>query len=567
MTERRSLLGEQLLKNGLITQQQLDEALAYQANHSRSNGAKLKLGAALVRLGFCTDEDIALAMSQNTGYSLMSLSNHKVDMVAASLISTELAFRYKALPIGFQEGALLVAMQNPNDILAIDDLTLVTGRKIIPIVVSDEELRAVLEQMRNGGNLTESIKESDTAPEDEIESFTDNSMDSVEKPAVILASQIINTAIRHGASDIHIEPQENFMRVRYRVDGVLHEIMQQPRSLHASVVSRIKVLSDMDIAERRIPQDGRATVKVEGKVIDIRVASLPSAYGERITMRLLNRSSNVITVEQLGFSATDEERYHATIKLPYGFLLVTGPTGSGKSTTLYASLARLNSADKNIITLEDPIERRMQGLNQVQMNEKAGMTFASGLRSILRSDPDIIMIGEIRDHETAKIAVESALTGHFVLSTLHTNDAASAVTRLGEMGVANFLTASSLVGVVAQRLVRVLCPRCKEEYILSRNELLREFPDFPILEGENQVALYKPKGCLSCNNTGYKGRRGIYEFLTVSDEIKRLILENANDREIRAAAIKEGMTTMRQDGLWKVKAGLTSLEELLRVVM
>ena len=566
MAANRSYLGEQLIKNGTITQEQLEEALAYQANHPRSSGERPKLGTVLVRLGLCTDEDIAVAMSQNTGYSLMSLNNHPVDMVAASLISSELAQRYKALPIGFQEGNLLVAMQNPNDLLAIDDLALVTGRKIIPIVVSDDELRAVMDQMNTGGGVTEQVAEEESG-EEEYKSLLDSDTDATEKPAVVLTGQIINNAIRYGASDIHVEPQENHMRVRYRVDGVLHEVMQQPRSLFPSVSSRIKVMSDMDIAERRIPQDGRATVKVDGRVFDIRVASLPSVYGEKITMRLLNRSGGQITIDQLGFPPKDKERFLSTIGLPYGFLLVTGPTGSGKSTTLYASLGHLNSIDKNIITLEDPVERRMDGLNQVQMNSKAGMSFASGLRSILRSDPDIIMIGEIRDYETAKIATESALTGHFVLSTLHTNDAASAVTRLGEMGVENFLTASALVGVVGQRLVRMLCPRCREEYTMPREELLARFPDFPVKRDETEVTLYRAKGCLSCNNTGYKGRRGVYEFLSVTDKIRHLILEKASDRIIHETAVSEGMTTMRRDGFFKARAGLTSLEEVLRVIV
>ena len=326
-------------------------------------------------------------------------------------------------------------------------------------------------------------------------------------------------------------------------------------------------MGGMDIAERRIPQDGRITLKIEDITVDIRVASLPSAYGEKLTLRLLNRSSKMITLEELGFPEVQLKRYNEVMHLPYGFILITGPTGSGKSTTLYATLAEINTPSKNIITLEDPIERRMAGLNQIQMNSKAGMTFASGLRSILRSDPDIIMVGEIRDHETAKIAVESALTGHLVFSTLHTNDAPGAVTRLGEMGVEAFLTASSLVGVVAQRLMRIICPSCRKSYTLSREEILQIAPDFPLQPHEDSVTLYKAVGCLSCNNTGYRGRVGVYEFLRVTEKMQKLILNNASTNDIRGMAIHEGMTTLRMDGLQKVKKGLSSLEELLRVVV
>ncbi len=559
MEKAKLNMGERLLYNNIITQIQLSEALDYQKKQLKENGQHLKLGTILVKMGFCTDEDIAYALSQNTGYQLMSLNKKEVDMSAANLISPEIASKYRALPIGFENGKLLVAMERPDDLFTMDDLRLITGYDIKPIVVSDDELKAVLERFCN---ISRAIETEDS---DEEETEEQVIVDDNDQPAVILATQVINAAVRAGASDIHVEPLEKYFRVRYRIDGVLHEMMQQPSSLFPSLVSRIKIISNIDIAERRIPQDGRATVKVDGNVVDIRVATLPSAYGERITMRLLSRSNHVITIEELGFPQVDYNRFMHTISLPYGFLLVTGPTGSGKSTTLYASLAQLNSIEKNIITLEDPIERRMEGLNQVQMNEKAGMTFASGLRSILRSDPDIVMIGEIRDKETAKIAVEAALTGHFVLSTLHTNDASSAVTRLGEMGVDNFLTASSLVGVIAQRLVRKLCPRCKEAYTITKEEMAKVHPEFPMQE--ESLTLYRSKGCLSCNNTGYKGRCGTYEFLLVSQEIRDLILKNASDGEIKNVAISQGMTTLRDDGYDKVRNGITSIEEVLRVIV
>ncbi len=554
-------LGKRLIENNIITEQQLEEALQIQKEKSK-DGAKVKLGEVLVQMNLCTAEDIAMAMSQNTGYEMMTLNKNPVDMNAANLITPEMARKYNAVPIGFENGKLLVAMQNPNDLLTIDDLSLITGHEIKPVVVMDDELKSVITHFEN---RTVALKSEEVDDDEEIAALSSDS--SLDKPAVILASKIINSAIRVGASDIHIEPQERCVRVRTRIDGVLHEVMQQPTSMQAALITRIKVMANMDIAERRVPQDGRATVKVDNKIVDIRVATLPSAYGEKITMRLIPRTGSVVTMEKLGLPPVEHKRVMHSIKLPYGFLLVTGPTGSGKSTTLYAFLSELNQIDKNIITLEDPIEKRVDGLNQIQMNAKAGMTFASGLRSILRSDPDIIMVGEVRDTETAKIVVESALTGHFVLSTLHTNDAASAVTRLSEMGVENFLTASSLVGVIAQRLARVLCPRCKEAIKISREEMLKSIPDYPFEDGEEFANIYKAKGCISCNHTGYTGRQGVYEFLPITEEIQKLILSNASNHEIKRVAMEQGMVTLRGNALKKVKAGITSLEEMLRVVV
>lgn len=556
-------LGEQLIKMETVTQDQIKHALEVQAQ-KRKNGQSLKLGQVLISLGYCTEEDIGRAIAKKSGFNFMSINNTGVDMACATLITPEVANKYKLLPICVKDNKLMVAMNNPNDIIAIDDIEIMTGYEVEPVVVSDKELNAVLEQFTNMSKNVESQSE-DAVDEAAAATVEDDLIN--EKPAVLLINQVLNHAIRAGASDVHIEPQEKFTRVRFRIDGVLHEIMQQPLKLHPLLSSRIKVMGGMDIAERRIPQDGRITLKIEDKTVDIRVASLPSAYGEKLTLRLLNRSSKMITLEELGFPEVQLKRYNEVMHLPYGFILITGPTGSGKSTTLYATLAEINTIDKNIITLEDPIERRMAGLNQIQMNSKAGMTFASGLRSILRSDPDIIMVGEIRDHETAKISVESALTGHLVFSTLHTNDAPGAVTRLGEMGVEAFLTASSLAGVVAQRLMRIICPSCRKSYTLSREEVLQIVPDFPLNPDEDHVTLYKAVGCLSCNNTGYRGRVGVYEFLRVTEKMQKLILNNASTNDIRGMAIHEGMTTLRMDGLQKVKKGLSSLEELLRVVV
>jgi len=553
---------------GIITEQQLSKALQVQEQKKQA-GQKPMLGQTLIELGFCTEEHIAQAMAQKSGYQFLSINDTGIDLNCANLITPEIAAKYKLIPIGIKNGKLQVAMHNPDDIIAIDDIQLLTGYEVEPIVVPDKELFTVIEQFTNMSKNFEKMGQDDE-DEDNKNAIDDSAINEDvlnDKPAVLLVNQILNYAIRSSASDIHIEPQEKRTRVRFRIDGVLHEIMEQPVKMHPLISSRIKVMSGMDIAERRIPQDGRFTLKVDTSTIDVRVASLPSAYGEKITMRLLNQDNSILTMDQLGFSGDQLKRYKEAMQLPYGFILITGPTGSGKSTTLYATLLELNSPDKNIITLEDPIERRMDGLNQIQMNSKAGMTFASGLRSILRSDPDIIMVGEIRDFETAKISVESALTGHLVLSTLHTNDSAGAVTRLGEMGVEPFLTASSLIGVIAQRLVRVLCPKCRKLYTLTREEVMRIIPDFPLDHEEDSVDLYKAVGCLSCNNTGYKGRIGVYEFLQVSEGIQKLIINRASTHEIRDLAIKEGMRTMRQDGLLKVRQGITSVEELLRVII
>lgn len=509
------------------------------------------------------DNDSTTKKPIKGGTLFFSLNDYDVDITAANLISPEIAAKYNVLPLGFEDEILLMAMENPGDIIAIEDLSIITGYTIKPITVNNTELKAAL---RRFSNISASVEAQEVEEEDEEDETL--ALDVADdKPAVQLANQILNQAVKAGASDVHIEPQEKILRTRFRIDGVLHEITLQPMNIHPSLISRIKVMANMDIAERRIPQDGRITLKVEGNVIDVRVASMPSAYGEKVTMRLLNRSDRLITLQELGFEEKQLEKYSDVMNQPYGFILITGPTGSGKSTTLYATLAKLNSPDKNIITLEDPIERRMDGITQIQVNLRAGLTFASGLRSMLRNDPDIIMVGEIRDHETARIAVESALTGHLVLSTLHTNDAAGAISRIGDMGIEPYLTASSLIGVIAQRLIRVLCGECKEPYLVSRKEILNSVPDFPFGEDENQIRLYRAKGCVFCNGTGYKGRVGLYEFLRISETIQKMMLTRSSTRDIRIVAIEEGMVNMRQQGLNKVREGVTTVEELLRVTV
>ena len=547
-----------LVDAGIITEAQAQEALEIQKT------SKALIGSILTQLGYCTEDDIARIMAQKSGYRYVSINEIGVNVAAANLITPEMALRNNVLPLYQEDKTLYVAMKNPNDIITIDNLHLMTGLEICPLVVADMELAAAIENFANMNSSVENYDDDDqTEAVEETEELT---LD--DKPAVQLVNQIINNAIKSGASDVHIEALEKNLRVRFRIDGVLQEVMQNPIKIFPSVVSRVKVLGGMDIAEKRVPQDGRATVRYEDKTLDVRIATMPTVYGEKIVMRLLERNKGNVSIKDINFSKRQFPRFDKAIHMPYGFVLVTGPTGSGKSTTLYATLAEISTLEKNVITLEDPVERRMAGINQVQMNNRAGMTFAAALRSVLRSDPDIVMVGEIRDGETAKIAVEAALTGHMVLSTLHTNDAAGAVTRLEEMGVEPFLTASSLVGVLAQRLVRKLCPKCKEEYTLTREEMLKILPDFPVEEyPQEDYKVYKPKGCLTCNNTGYKGREAVFEFLTVTEEMKKLILDRANGAQIKKLAIEQGMFTLKNEGIYKVMEGKTSIEELLRVIV
>ena len=553
-------IGYFLIKGNIITEEQLAEALEIQAQE------KGLLGQILVDKGFCTEADVSRAIEQKTGCKYVSIEEIGVNFAIANMVPIEYSVKKGVLPLYEEEGRLYVAMKNPNDVVTRDNLSVLTGgMEIVPVIVTDTELDAALDTILNNVNVDE-FEDADEEQQDALESL-DNDLD--EKPAVQLVNQVITNAVRSGASDIHFEPMEKTLRVRLRIDGVLHEIMSQPIKLHASVASRVKVIGGMDIAERRIPQDGRTTVKVDERTFDIRIAVLPSVYGEKIVMRLLERGSKSVQLKDINFSKDQEEKFLNTIHMPYGFLLVTGPTGSGKSTTLYATLAEVSDITKHVITLEDPVERRMAGLCQVQMNSKAGMTFAAALRSVLRADPDIVMVGEIRDGETAKIAVESALTGHMVFSTLHTNDAPGAVTRLDEMGVEPFLTASSLVGVLAQRLIRVLCPRCKEEIEITYEELLKSLPDFPH-DGKkptDTIKIHKAKGCIACNNTGYKGRQGVFEFLQVTNEMRELIIKRASAAEIKELAIKQGMHTLRQEGIDKILEGTTSVEEVLRVLV
>lgn len=555
-------IGEILVSKGLITREQLNDVLEKQKKTPK------RLGEILVEDGILTQDQLNHALAERLGVEHIGLAEYEVDSLAANMIPEKLARRYGAIPVKFlDENTLLVAMVDPTNVFAIDDLRMMTGYDIKPAIASAEE---VFNQISKTHRLADSVDEE--VPEEEEEDFTSEASVSAdireaaaEAPIVKLVNGIISQGVEDGASDLHFEPQEKELVVRFRIDGVLHEVMSIPKRMQAGVLSRIKIMADLDIAERRSPQDGRIGLTVGGKPIDVRVASMPTVYGEKIVMRLLDKSSVLLNLTDLGFSEKALARYESAYRKPYGAILVTGPTGSGKSTTLYATLNVLNTKEKNIITIEDPVEYRLAGINQTQINPKAGLTFASGLRAILRSDPDIVMVGEIRDKETAQIAIESALTGHLVLSTLHTNDAPGALTRLTEMGIEPFLTASAIECVLAQRLARRLCPHCKVPYQPS-DEALRQNGFPPEVLGQN-VTLYRAGGCPRCNNTGYKGRLGIYEVMLVSEAIERLTVERKSADEISRVAQAEGMITLREDGIQKVLQGLTSMEEIARVIV
>jgi type IV pilus assembly protein PilB len=558
-------IGDVLLEMGVLTQAQIDEVLVEQrVSHQR-------IGDIALAKGWVTKRNLMEALARRLGLKYLDLGEVRVDPIATALVSEKDARRYSAVPVSFvDEHTLLVAMADPSNIVAIDDLRILTGYDIEPAIASAEDIVDMLAKMRRSDDqISEQLETRVT--EGNEESSSDEMRDIREQvdaaPVVKLVNGVLARAADESASDVHFEPQAKDMHVRFRHDGVLHQTMTIPKRLQAGVVSRLKIMADLDIAERRIPQDGRISLTVGGRPIDMRVASLPTVYGEKIVIRLLDRSNVMLRLEDLGFSDGALARYQRSFTKPYGAVLVTGPTGSGKSTTLYGTLNILNTSEKNIITVEDPVEYRLAGINQVQINPKAGLTFASGLRSILRCDPDIIMVGEIRDRETAQIAIESALTGHLVLSTLHTNDAPGALTRLTEMGVEPFLTASAVDCVVAQRLVRKLCGHCREPYPATQEMLQRlEFPQEAI-DRWREITLNRPVGCSRCNKTGYRGRLGIYEIMPVSEAIERLIVERKSADEIGRVASAEGMVTLREDGLERVLQGVTSVEEIARVIV
>ncbi|MEJ7818072.1 MAG: ATPase, T2SS/T4P/T4SS family [Thermoleophilaceae bacterium] len=538
---------------GYVDRQQADAAVA----ESRKQGKRT--GQLLIESGALSREQLAHALGERFGLDYVDLGVFQPDLAAVNLISPQAAKRFDAVPIGFDEsGTLIVAMADPSNVLALDDLKLMTGHEVRPAVASSEDIGGLIARM---SRLDEAVASAMEGEDDEdLAPVTEIRESAEDAPVIKLVNSIIGQAVEEGVSDIHMEPDGRNMRVRFRVDGVLSETTTIPRRMVAGVVSRVKIMGDLDIAEKRIPQDGRVGLTVEKRPVDVRIVSMPSVHGEGIVMRLLDKGQKLLDLDTLGMDGDGRARFEGAFHKSHGAVLVTGPTGSGKSTTLYAALTAVNSVDKNIITIEDPVEYQLAGVNQMQVNMKSGLTFARGLRSMLRADPDIIMVGEIRDAETARIAVESALTGHLVLSTLHTNDAPSAISRLTEMGIEPFLSASALDCIVAQRLVRTLCGHCRRQITVSTSAL-----EAAGLPAERDVQAYEPVGCSRCNNSGYKGRRGVYEVMKVSEEIRLLTVERASADAIRAVAVREGMRQLRDDAFDRVRQGVTSMAEMARV--
>jgi type IV pilus assembly protein PilB len=555
------LLGKLLVDAGLLTEEACQKALAIRSERGQDL-ARILMDDALV-----SENDLVATLARHLKLEFVDLTDYPVDAAAARLISDSMARRYLALPIGWYEGRLIVAMADPSNVFAVDDIRTVTGAEIrIAVATAGSVLGAIGRFHRVDSEAEDASAEAASTFEGEadlsrVREITEDS------PIVKLVNLLVTQAINDRASDIHIEPGEDDVRVRYRIDGVLHEVMRPPKRIQSGIVSRLKVMADINIAERRIPQDGRITTVIDGRHVDLRVATLPTVHGEKVVMRVLDKSTALLRLSDLGFLPENMVRYEESYRKPYGTILVTGPTGSGKSTTLYATLNILNDESKNVITVEDPVEYQLPGINQVQVNSKAGMTFAAALRSILRSDPDIVLVGEIRDRETAVIAIEAALTGHLVLSTLHTNDAASTPSRLVEMGVEPFLVGSAIDCVVAQRLARRLCEKCKKAYKPDMAELAPVGWDVERLgEVGPSTEIFRSHGCGACGGTGYHGRFAVHEVLPVSEEVERLIVERGHSDEIRKLAIAQGMLTLRQAGLVEVARGVTSIEEILRVV-
>jgi type IV pilus assembly protein PilB len=549
-----------LIDKGLLTEEQ------FAAAKSKQEETEESIGHILVEEKLLTEEQVAEFVAEQLGISYIDLTGYSIDQEVIRLIPEGVARRYKIIPLFKIEDTLSIVTTNPQDIFALDDIRYQVGCEVESFIGTESNIKTAIDHYYGASykieevsqNIDEIAKEamlSDRINLDDLEAVAS------QPPVVKLVNEIILQAVRDKASDIHIEPKKDALGIRYRIDGFLHRISSPPKQLLLPIVSRIKIMSGMDIMEKRIPQDGRIETQVAGKDIDLRASSYPTIYGEKLVLRVLDKSSMSFSLSHLGLSEENLRKFQSIIKSPYGIILVVGPTGSGKSSTLYAALAELNALDKNIITVEDPVEYQMENVTQAQVNQKVGMTFAAGLRSILRQDPDIIMVGEIRDRETAELAIRSSLTGHLVLSTLHTNDAAGALTRLIDMGIEPFLVASSVLGIVAQRLVRTNCLKCREPY--SPPEKTLEDMGFP---KDSSALFYKGKGCSVCKKTGYKGRMGIFEVLLMDNELRNLTVNKRPTAELRTAAIASGMKTLREDGFDKVKKGLTTLEEVLRVV-
>lgn len=550
-------LGEILIAEGALTEHQLMDAIDEQRTRGQT------LGRTLVELGMISESQLVRALARQVGMEFVDLSNFPVDQSAVALVPAALCRRHNALPIGRDGDVLKLAMANPSNVVAVDDFRSASRMQVLPVIATHDDVAAAIDRYCRADHELDELQGELSEVSDGAASF-DGIGSTVEDdaPIVRFVNLLITQAILDRASDIHIEPGERDMAIRYRIDGVLHEMQRAPKASAAGVVSRLKIMSDIDISERRKPQDGRLSVNHQGRKIDLRVATLPTVWGEKVVMRILDNSTATLDLEDLGLRASNFARYKESYTKPYGMILVTGPTGSGKSTTLYATLNQIARPEINVITVEDPVEYRIPGINQVQVNPKAGLTFASALRSILRADPDVVLVGEIRDQETAQIAIEAALTGHMVLSTLHTNDAPSAITRLIEMDVEPFLVGSAVDCVVAQRLARRLCTQCQADQTFQRAEIpdkLRDAVTTP------EITLSVPVGCSACSQTGYRGRLALHEIMVVDEGLERLAVARSSSAEIGRMAVEHGMETLMMDGWAKVVQGLTSLEELLRV--
>ena len=560
-------IGQLLVNNKIITEEQLFKALESQ----KKEGGRI--GANLIKLGFINDERLVQFLSKQYGVPIVNLSAEQIDPSIVKFIPYEVANKYQIFPVSKNGASLTLAMADPSNMFAIDDIKFMTGYNVKPVAASESSIKETISR------YYEQQSEALQTVMDSISDFQDEGLDLIheteedldvsalktaleEAPVVKLVNVILSEAIKRGASDIHLEPYEKSLRVRYRIDGVLYDVMQPPMKLKAALSSRIKIMSELDISERRLPQDGRIKLKIKDKSVDLRVSTLPTLFGEKIVMRILDKSSLSLELTKLGFEEQALKDFHDSVVSPYGMVLVTGPTGSGKTTTLYSALSTVNKIDVNIMTAEDPVEYNLMGINQVHVREEIGLTFAAALRSFLRQDPDIIMVGEIRDFETAEISVKAALTGHLVLSTIHTNDAPSTVSRLLNMGIEPFLVSASVLLILAQRLCRKVCQQCKVEEDVPETALL----EIGFSKDEiNTFKCFKGKGCQACSGTGYKGRIALYEVMPVKEDIKEMILKGSSTTEIKKMAVKLGMKTLRMSGLTKIKEGLTSIEEVLRV--
>jgi general secretion pathway protein E len=557
---KSNLLGQILLD--VITPEKLEIALKEQSARSKSNPRRL--GQILLELGFISEDDLLNALSIQLGLKCLRFSEYPKSIPAGNYPTVKFMKQYKFVPLGEENGVLKIAISDPLDEYVLEALEVFSDVPTEFFLSSEKDIMEAIEQFFGSNVQMTSImegmrEEEDEAVEIELQEDVHHLRDmAFEAPIVKLVNMLITRAVESRTSDIHIEPFENKVKVRYRIDGALTEVESFPKRIQPAVISRIKIMSRLNIAERRLPQDGRIKLRVSGRDIDLRVSTIPTIYGESIVMRILDRGSMLVVLEYLGFPEDTLEQYGKLITLPYGMLLVTGPTGSGKTTTLYASLNKINSDDKKIITIEDPIEYQIDGINQIQVKPKIGLSFANGLRHIVRQDPDVVMVGEIRDMETAEISIHSALTGHLVFSTLHTNDAPGAVTRLLDMGIEGFLVSSSLIGVLAQRLVRVICPKCKEPFT-PQKEIIKK------IEFLADHVTYYGRGCDECRQTGYRGRTGIFELMVVNDEIRRMVLEKAGSDVIRNRAVAGGMQILRESGWQKVREGTTTIEEVMRV--